>query len=213
MAAVAGSGGYGENAASLAGQYESITFAQVHRDVLHLFPAPPSRVLDIGAGSGRDAAALARQGHRVTAVEPTEALRIQGRAIHAAVPIAWVDDALPDLAVMCGRGERFDLVLLTAVWMHLDAAERERAMARVAGLLSPGGRVVMSLRHGPVPEGRRMFEVSAEETADLGRRHGLDEVFGCEREDMLGRGDVRWSFLCLERPRSSGRSPGGIVGD
>ncbi|MEH3145190.1 MAG: class I SAM-dependent methyltransferase [Methylobacterium frigidaeris] len=200
MAAVAGSGGYGENAAALAEQYESITFAQVHRDVLHLFPAVPGRVLDIGAGSGRDAAALAGRGHRVTAVEPTRALRAQGQAIHAAVPILWVDDALPDLDVVHRGGEHFDLVLLTAVWMHLDAAERDRAMARVASMLAPNGRVVLSLRHGPVPDGRRMFEVSPGETSELGRRHGLNEVFRCEREDMLGRGDVRWSFLCLERP-------------
>jgi hypothetical protein len=27
-----------------------------------------------------------------------------------------------------------------------------------------GGIVIMSLRHGPIPTGRRMFEVSAEET-------------------------------------------------
>jgi protein-L-isoaspartate O-methyltransferase len=88
MAEPAGSHGYGENATALAQQYESITFEEVHRDVLHLFPSSPSKVLDVGAGSGRDAAALARRGHWVTAVEPTGALRRQGQAIHAGVEIA-----------------------------------------------------------------------------------------------------------------------------
>ena len=53
-------------------QYEGLAFADVHRDVLHLFPATPSRVLDIGAGTGRDAAAFAnprphRRGRRADA--------------------------------------------------------------------------------------------------------------------------------------------------
>ncbi|WP_329467855.1 lysophospholipid acyltransferase family protein [Streptomyces sp. NBC_01431] len=35
----------------------------------------------------------------------------------------------------------------------------------MAALLVPGGRFFVHLRHGPVPDGRRMFAVSAVETA------------------------------------------------
>ena len=45
-------------------------------------------------------------------------------------------------------------------------------MGRIAGLLRPGALVTLLLRHGPVPVGRRMFEVSAEETRAAGQ-HGL----------------------------------------
>lgn len=200
MSAVMGSSGYEDNAAVLANQYESITFEQVHRDVLHLFPTTPSRVLDIGAGSGRDAAALAKRGHDVTAVEPTPGLRRQGQLLHADMPIEWIDDALPDLVRLRDRGRVYDLVLLTAVWMHLDIDERSRAMSHLAPLIAPGGGVVLSLRHGPVPEGRRMFEVSAQETSELGSLHGLIEAFRGTRADTLGRPDVNWSVLCLRRP-------------
>ncbi|MFE2409972.1 SAM-dependent methyltransferase, partial [Kitasatospora sp. NPDC059408] len=58
-----GTAGYGAEAQALALQYESVTFAEVHREMLHLFPAPPAAVLDVGAGTGRDAAALAALGH------------------------------------------------------------------------------------------------------------------------------------------------------
>lgn len=200
MSGVAGSSGYEANAAALAAQYESITFEQVHADVLDRFPAAPCAVLDIGAGSGRDAAALARRGHRVTAVEPTAGMRQQGQVRHAGLPITWIDDSLPDLARLRARDEVYDLVLLTAVWMHLDAAERARAMPQVAALLAPGGEVVMSLRHGPVPPGRRMFDVSATETAALGAAHGLHETFRTSRADTQGRADVHWSVLCLGKP-------------
>lgn len=197
---VAGPRGYAEDAPTLVERYESVTFEQVHREVLHLFPSNPSDVLDVGAGSGRDAATLARRGHRVTAVEPTEALRAKARAVHADVTIRWIDDTLPELGSLCGGDDRFDLVLLTAVWMHLDATERDLAMPRIASILSPGGSVIMSLRHGPLPEGRRIFDVSARETLALGRRHGLEGVFCRCGRDALGRSEISWTHLCFKRP-------------
>ena len=199
MASARGTVGYGTRAADLAAQYESITFEDVHRDVLHLFPAEPSHVLDIGAGSGRDAAALALRGHRVVAVEPTQELRAEGQRLHPLPTLQWLDDQLPELLVVRNLKQRFDVILLTAVWMHLDAAERKTAMCAIASLLRVGGIVVMSLRHGPVPDGRRMFDVSADETVALGEQAGLGIHHCSEREDMLGRADVSWSFVALKR--------------
>jgi len=59
MDRASGTEGYGETADALVEHYEGLTFADVHRDTLHLIPKTPGRVLDIGAGTGRDAAALA----------------------------------------------------------------------------------------------------------------------------------------------------------
>ncbi|MEU9477957.1 class I SAM-dependent methyltransferase [Streptomyces sp. NPDC048191] len=192
--------GYGAAAEALAEQYESVTFAEVHREVLHLFPARPSVVLDIGAGSGRDAAALAARGHRVVAAEPTVELRLLGRRLHADQQITWTDDALPELPGLTAAESRFDLILLTAVWMHLDEGQRASSMARLAGLLAPGGRIILSLRHGPVPVGRRMFPVTAQETIDLARRHGLDVLHHARREDPHNRPGVSWTYLGLRLP-------------
>lgn len=195
--------GYGDAAEALVEQYESVTFADVHREVLHLFPAEPGSVLDVGAGSGRDAAALAARGHQVVAAEPTAELRTLGQGIHSGHGIEWVDDALPDLAGLTSRQRRFDLILLTAVWMHLDEEQRKRAMATVAGLLADHGRVILSLRHGPVPTGRRMFDVSARETVDLAREHGLEVLHVAHREDPHARAGITWTCLGLRHARSA----------
>ena len=203
---VSGSEGYAEEAAVLVEQYESISFAALHRTVLHLVPKPPCRVLDIGAGTGRDAAAFAEMAHQVVAAEPTAALRTAAMALHPSPRIEWLDDNLPDLGVLLARGEEFDVVMLTAVWMHLDAAQRRRAMPNVASLMKPGGVMIMSLRHGPVPPGRRMFEVSAEETIELGQIRGLRPVLTMStrllqdrgtQADPLGRVGVSWTRLAL----------------
>ena len=60
-------------------------------------------------------------------------------------------------------------------------------------------RVPDTMRHGPVPPGRRMFDVSAEETIALAAGHGLSAHHLVTREDMLDRADVHWSFLGLKR--------------
>ncbi|MGO4715299.1 class I SAM-dependent methyltransferase [Bradyrhizobium sp. 2TAF24] len=169
---VPGTQGYAALAAALVARWEQISSAEHHGAVMHLMPRAPADVLDIGAGSGRDAAWLAAMGHRVVAVEPLDAFRHAGMALHRAQPIDWRDDSLPDLATF-SEDRSFDLVMLSAVWMHLAADERCRAMPRIAALLKTGGTLILSLRHGPVPDGRRMFVVSAEDTVALARAAGL----------------------------------------
>jgi 2-polyprenyl-3-methyl-5-hydroxy-6-metoxy-1,4-benzoquinol methylase len=156
---VSGTESYAEEASQLLKRYESISFAEAHRSVMHLIPNEPCRVLDIGAGTGRDAAGFAAMGHRVLAVEPTEEMRRGAMALHPSPLIEWLDDSLPDLTRVRGRDEQFDVVMLTAVWMHLDEQQRRRGIPNLAALVREGGVVIMTLRHGPVPPGRRMFEV------------------------------------------------------
>jgi len=190
--------GYGHDVDVLVRQYESIRFADVHRAILHLIPAVPCLVLDVGSGTGRDAAALAAMGHTVIAVEPTAELRTRAALLHPSPRIEWVDDRLPELAAIGRRGEQFDLIVLSAVWMHLDAGERREAMPRVARLLRRGGILTLTLRHGPVPPGRRMFEVTAEETIALAGPEGLRAAVRLERQpDSFGRPEITWTRLAF----------------
>ncbi len=200
MTPVSGTEGYAEEAAELFSRYEGIPAAVTHRAVLHLIPTAPGSVLDIGSGTGRDAAWFASLGHRVVAVEPTQAMRLPAMALHPSPKIEWLDDSLPDLASLRTRGERFDLVMLTAVWMHLDAGQRRRAIPNVASLVLPGGKLIMKVRHGPVPPGRRMFEISPEETIWLAAMHDLHPVLNLRTESSEERNrlaGVSWTSLAF----------------
>jgi protein-L-isoaspartate O-methyltransferase len=199
-----GTEGYAEEAEALTKQYESISFADVHRQVIHLIPSVPGRILDIGAGTGRDAAGFAALGHWVTAVERTAELRSRAKALHSSACIEWLDDSLPDLANLYERCGTFDVVMLTAVWMHLDEQQRRRAMVRVVPLVREGGVMILSLRHGQVPPGRRMFEVTAEETVQLAQTNGLKLELRYEQQDgLLGRAGVSWTRLAFSKPGSA----------
>jgi SAM-dependent methyltransferase len=207
---VSGTEGYAEEAAALLHQYESISFVAVHQAVLRLIPASPSRVLDIGSGTGRDAAGFAALGHQVVAVEPTGVLREQAKILHPSPRIEWLDDSLPDLAQIRARGEVFDVVMLTAVWMHLDERQRCQAMPHVASLVRTGGVMIMSLRYGPIPKGRRMFAVPVDETVLLAEASGLRLLLQRESLDgVLGRPGISWARLAFRKDDSLTRTHGG----
>jgi SAM-dependent methyltransferase len=193
---ISGTEGYAEQAEALVCQYDGIPFAAVHKDVLHLIPRIPCRALDIGAGTGRDAAALAGMGHQVVAVEPVAEFRTRAAILHVSPRIEWLDDHLPELEQLAGRRESFDLILLSAVWMHLDKEQRRRAMPRVASLLRETGVLLLSLRHGPVPPGRRMFDVSADETIQLASLEGLRLELRLDNQpSSFGAKGVSWTRL------------------
>ena len=107
VARISGTENYAEEAPELLKRYESITFADAHSPVLHLIPPAPCRVLDIGAGTGRDAAGFITLGHSVVAVEPTEELRRGAMLLHPSSMIEWLDDSLPDLTVVRAHKKRF----------------------------------------------------------------------------------------------------------
>lgn len=188
--------GYEKEAPELLQRYEAVTFEQAHADLLDLIPPSRIRVLDIGAGTGRDAAWFAARGDDVTAIEPTHAMREGAIALHPEPNITWIDDHLPALASV--RGRVFDLVWMSAVWMHFDETERAQMMPVVGALVAPGGALMISLRHGPIPEGRRMFEVSASETRKLAHAETLEIARANFIESPFAPG-VGWDRLWFTR--------------
>ena len=102
------------------------------------FPTPPARVLEIGAGSGRDADWFEQLGFAVTCVEPDRALWPK--------TADWTDCSLPQLSGLAGS---FDLIVLSAVWHVLDEAHWGASLDRLVRMAQPSGRMIMSLRAPP----------------------------------------------------------------
>lgn len=190
---------YDESARQIADLYESTTFERVHEGSLDLLPASGSAVLDVGAGSGRDAAALATRGYCVTAVEPSRGLREEAHRRHGDEQIKWCDDALPHLRTL--GDQRFAFILVSAVWMHLIPRDRSTAMHRLAQLLAPSGRLVISVREGLVDPARAITAVTTQEVEETATRSGLLMVRRIDAADTLSRADVSWSTLVFEKPQ------------
>jgi 2-polyprenyl-3-methyl-5-hydroxy-6-metoxy-1,4-benzoquinol methylase len=190
---------YDRHAEQLADGYEGVAFEAAHPQLAALLRTRKGlQVLDVGSGTGRDAAWMARAGHRVTAVEPSTAMRALARRLHPDAKVDWRAGALPDLSGL-GADARYDVVLASAVWMHVAPSHRPAAMKRLAGLLGPDGTLFITLRDGPSDPARSMHATSADEVEELGRRNRLKVEHLGTADDLMGRSSIRWHMLALRR--------------
>lgn len=190
---------YQQHAEQLSKQYQSVRFEDVHRSWKAFWPYSGDSVLDVGAGSGRDAKWMSGQGCEVIALEPSSELKAKGMA-YTGPDVTWISDSLPQLHRIEELGMRFDLILVSAVWMHLAPSHRERAFRKLSNLLAPNGRLVISLRHGEFDDSRQGYKVSVEELEQLSKNRALQLRHVDESEDSLNRQNVRWQTVVMSLP-------------
>lgn len=175
----------------------AIDFKELYRSFLEYIPAAPGRVLDVGAGIGRDASVFAAMGHTVVAVEPTAEFRAAAKRLFSSPKITWVDDSLPLLSALGDQPAQFDFVLASGVWHHLNQLEQQSAIARIATLLRPQGVFALSLRHGPAGVGTHVFSTDGQQTIADAAACGLKVVLDLPNQPSLmqGKEAVTWTKL------------------
>ena len=198
---------YNANAPKLAPDYEDLPFEQVHAPVLDLLPDAGACVLDMGAGTGRDAAWFAANGYSVVAAEPAAEMRDTAKALHSSPDIRWMDDALPAAEKVLRSKLTFDLIWLSAVWMHVPPGARAQAFRKLVSVMSPGGSMMLTLRQGPPPAERPMEPATAADVEALARRHGLQTVRSERVPDFLGRDGIAWEVIWLRLPDDGTGAP------
>jgi 2-polyprenyl-3-methyl-5-hydroxy-6-metoxy-1,4-benzoquinol methylase len=134
--------GYDAKAADFAREWEDEQPAPEDlRAALRRFFRPGPSV-DVGCGSGRDAAWLAETGFDVLGVDASEGLLAEARRRHPGV--RFQTDSLPALATL--KSGAYANVLCETVIMHLDARDIAAAVRRLVALLMPGGTLYLSWR-------------------------------------------------------------------
>jgi len=88
---------------------------------------------------------------------------------------------------------------MSAVARVLEAPPTRAQMRLLLALVRNGGIAIMSLRHGPIPPGRRMFEVAADETITLAQRPNLFCTLNREAEASLRQAGVSWTRLGFQK--------------
>lgn len=188
---------YHQHASKLASQYTSVAFEDVHGDWLSHIPSlTHTTILDIGAGAGRDAKALADLGNHVTAIEPATALMQSGIAF-TGESVTWIKDTLPLLTSQ--KKQHYVLILISAVWMHLTHVQQQQSLQRCSQLLLTEGLLVITLRHGKFDDERVANPVNARDTIEFAKSCGLTLIHNTDSSDKLHRQGVSWQTLVFTK--------------
>ncbi|CAM3966643.1 methyltransferase domain-containing protein [Vreelandella rituensis] len=191
---------YDDHAPQLFDQYHSVSFERVHGEWLHHLPEQPGLALDVGAGSGRDAKALTERGWQVIAVEPAEQMRVLGLAHTQGSDVNWLNDTLPALSRVRQLSQRFQLILVSAVWMHLVPDDQQRALRVLSSLLAPGGLLVITCREGRSGDERYFQPVNLPALDQWAQNLALLPLHASQNKDQLGREGVAWHLRVFKLP-------------
>jgi Methyltransferase domain len=170
--------------------------------------APSSDILLPGDGEGRNSVWLARQGHRVRAMD-SSAVGLRKAAALAAQHGVPLHTVLADLADWSPEPASADAVVL--IFVHLPSTLRQAVHRRLAGALRPGGWLILEAFHpsqlGRASGGPRdvdMLVTLADLRADF--EGVLDESLGEETEIRLDEGPGHQGAALVTR--WVGRRPG-----
>lgn len=181
--------------------YESVPSALL--GYVTRFIPPGAAVLDIGAGSGRDLAALLAHGFDAYGMEPSSAMRDHAIRCHPEIAGRLLDGALPDLSCSVS----FAGVASWGSLMHVPEDQLAKAMHSLAALLTPYGHLFIS-----VPAKRPGLDTASREStgrlytpmdsgtlARLARHAGFYVVEQRNQADALGRSDHAWLTMVFRR--------------
>jgi SAM-dependent methyltransferase len=104
----------------------------------------PCRILDVGAGLGDTAEALAARGHRVVAFDVSPSAVDAARRRFPASPVRW--EVADLLAPPAGWDAAFDLVVECYTLQVLPPDARARAVEALRRLVAPGGTLLVVAR-------------------------------------------------------------------
>ena len=191
---------YETHACSLIRRYEAADMSELHQ-LLAKHIQLNSKIIDIGFGSGRDLAFLQSNGHDIYGIDPVETFVIQaqhrfmdirehfrvGSFLSSNIPSDWFNS--------------FDTVISIAVWMHLKAHERPKAIDTIKALVKPNGIVVLSFSLGgrDSDDGRHFEPLELQEVIDEFKDAGFALVDSECTSDSLGRDSIQWATVVFKR--------------
>ena len=192
---------YEQNASELSTRYESVSLDSFHQVLMSYF-SPGSCLLEVGCGSGRDAARVISEGYDVAAIDASHQLLAEARKLHPEL-----DGRLFQLTLPCQlpfADKTFTGFYSVACLMHLPADDLRQVMSEINRVVRYGGLVSVPVCRQDVDfsgldEHGRVFNlIPVKEWLRLFAGAGFESKAGPEEPDILGRPGITWVTITLK---------------
>ena len=194
---------YDECASSLISRYESADVSEVQELLLQTF-GKNSTLLEIGCGSGRDAAFMVKNSYDVIAVDGSKSMIEEARKIHPELANKLYCKTLPnDLEFNI----KFDGIYSIATLMHLSKDDLEKTISKIYNLLNQNGKLLMSVSlirddiddSGFDEKGRFFLVLNLEEWVNICKIVGFKVLISKTNKDGLNRDGIEWLTLVVQK--------------
>ena len=195
---------YEKHAEKMAARYETVSVDAVHAGLVEVFEGM-KHLLEIGCGSGRDAAFLCTKGFEVTATDGSEAMLREAARLHPENADHLQFLRLP--GNIPSRDGMLDGVYTIAVLMHFTQPDIASILKEIYRVLKPGGRLFFSVslkrddaeRDEFDRNGRRFTELPEREWERLCVSGGFRKINSTADRDSLGRKGIIWGSYSYEK--------------
>jgi SAM-dependent methyltransferase len=178
--------------------------ADLHGILIKHLPSASS-ILEVGCGSGREAAFLLKHGFEVTATDASPLMLEEAAKRHPELAPRLQVAAVPFDSDCSLLRLKFSAILVIALVMHLTDDELKEAINQFRGILIPGGLVILSASMGREeiadqrdPNGRLYIERPPSEIEKLFINGGFKRIASYQNSDSLDR-PVKWFTLIFEQ--------------
>ncbi len=189
---------YDANAKKLADMYNSVDLPESLPclfKILGRYHPNNGNALDLGCGAGGDAYWLAKHGWSVVGVDGSIGLLEKAREAYQTDGLEFRQDFAPHFSTLSVSKKKFDVILLAAFIFHFNKQDRQEIFNRIFSVMKDSAIIHITLRSGPTPEGRIMYDVFSEEIEGLAKEKGLCFKEHGNQRDSLGRDDVFWVYV------------------
>jgi len=132
---------YNEEAQTIAQLHSNLVPTRIY-ELITLFFQKGKVTVDIGCGIGRDTFWLNKRKYPTLGVDGSIGMLNEARQLYK--ELNFIEDFLPDLINL--KNQKFQNILCSAVLMHLDATQIEKACYRLLEILENDGILIISIR-------------------------------------------------------------------
>ncbi|MFC1657568.1 methyltransferase domain-containing protein [Candidatus Moduliflexota bacterium] len=200
---------YDRDAGTIAERYETADMGMIHESLLRYLPKD-GEILELGTGSGREAAYVLQEGYDVTGIDASAGMVRESIRLHPELQNRVVCSPLPLQTGSPLLDRTFDAIVSIATLMHIPEHDLFECVTQIRTMLKPEGILFVSASMGRQEgvgdrdvQGRLFVERPADQIQLLFERLGFRFIAKHDTTDVFHR-KMKWFTLIMQKAGGGG---------